>query len=328
MTDPLKVWEDLRSGSSGDGDLVRRVRTTPPTDVHLGLRMPGRNPMLVLRVDDVPDTHSLTFQSDGLRCAVETGPVTGNRDCAVVLELVDSAHSDVFGVLVADLAGRLAVGMSDDAAVSLLSNRIGRWERLLRRKRDGLTLEQQRGLVGELLVLQRLVTAGLPGQTVVEAWQGPSGGTHDWELSGISLEVKARASTKRSVRISSEFQLETPPDGRMVLVIETIDRVTEGGRSLPELVDETAAMVAAAEGDFRQRLSEYGWFERHRERYAGSAWIVRDEADHDAETEGFPRIVPADLAPGVSGVRYSLEVRALSSARLEAGALEGMINGN
>jgi hypothetical protein len=320
MFDAVSVWDELEA-AGGDGVLLRRARTERPSDVHLAVRMPQRHPMLVVRIDQCPEECDVLFESQGLRSGLDRGPVTGGRAGALTIELLEPQHRDVFGVLVADLVERVRDGLDDEAIVDVLRNRLGRWEQLLRRSRTGLSVEKQRGLYGELLTLNDWLDAGVQPDVAIEAWQGPTGGAHDWELPGLDLEVKARASTKPFVRISSEFQLASRDDNRVVLVVKAIDAVAEGGRSLAQLVDETETRLTEFRSAYVQRLNEYGWFVHHRERYEGTAWDVRDDAAFDASADGFPRLVPAGLPPGVTAVSYNLAVKALSEARMPADAV-------
>ena len=99
-------------------------------------------------------------------------------------------------------------GLNREAALSMTLQRTKRWHYLLQGgKTGGLTVEEQRGLVGELAFLRDLVTE-LGPRTAIEAWTGPSGSAKDFELINSCIEVKGhRAAANPSISISSENQL-------------------------------------------------------------------------------------------------------------------------
>ena len=87
--------------------------------------------------------------------------------------------------------------------------RTWRWHHLLRGGGSTLCyrLEEQKGLLGELLVLERpfcCLTSG--ASTAVAAWRGPLGSPKDFEIGRVAIEVKARrgGAIARHVAITSE----------------------------------------------------------------------------------------------------------------------------
>ena len=68
--------------------------------------------------------------------------------------------------------------------------------------RPPLSEERQRGLIGELLVLEAMVGAGIDG---VAAWEGPDRDRHDFRTTSIAIEVKFRDAIRSMV--STNFPL-------------------------------------------------------------------------------------------------------------------------
>jgi hypothetical protein len=83
----------------------------------------------------------------------------------------------------------------------------------LLRDRGLLTIPAQQGLLGELLLVERLLhvarTRGLPDANALDAWKGwAQGASRDFSRNGSVVEVKTTSSDQREHSISSIEQLE------------------------------------------------------------------------------------------------------------------------
>ena len=58
-----------------------------------------------------------------------------------------------------------------------------------------LSQEAEVGLFGEMVVLKALLEAGVPVEVVLNAWQGPLDGLHDFLIGSGAIEVKTTLST-------------------------------------------------------------------------------------------------------------------------------------
>lgn len=170
---------------------------------------------------------------------------------ALVLFLKDPDQRDLFVSLCHDIV-RAAEAASDDVdALQRAIRRTMRWHHLLRGGRnDLLSIEEQRGLVGELQFLRRLAELIGP-YAAIDAWKGPSGSSKDFELYGCLVEVKARrGAAKPFVQISSEDQLADVDGSRLYLVVSAVDAaIKPNGMTLTDHVLELEKLYAAAEPD-------------------------------------------------------------------------------
>lgn len=317
VTDPEAVWSELERTPARQGYVFRRVRSSPPSDVLLGLRLPERHPVLIVRVDESALARLNQVESAGLEVEIERGDVAGDRDAALLIELRDAQFRDLFATLVADLVDRLPPGEDDASIVGTISNRLRRWQDLLRRYQSGMSLELQRGLFGELVVTESLSHRAIPIAQLLSAWSGPLGAEQDFELPTASLEVKARAATRRTVRIASEYQLaDRDDDGEVVLIVVTL-ATGDDGRSLGQQVE--AVRELTTEPAVRERLEDclhaYGWLDAHAARYESRLWHVGD-MNCFAVADDFPRLVDGELPSGLSHVSYSIDVDGLDPYRV------------
>lgn len=238
----------------------------------------------------------------------------------LVLRLKRRGLESVFGRLCQDLADSASLVKAEDAVVALFVERLRLWERLFSGSDDGLLPKHRiRGLVGELLVLERLlvVRAASIGE-LVDSWVGPQGKDQDFHLADWSIEVKTINPGARSVGISSLRQLtaHVPLTLTVITLGASVSNSTEAV-CLNSLVDRLEFRIAAEPAwlsTFRERLLAAGYVDHRR---YGEDWFVAMRQDSFAVTADFPKLVPSDVVPAITGVRYELDIAALSGFRVE-----------
>lgn len=160
--------------------------------------------------------------------------VSGSGPSAV-LELSTGARTlfkefFLFAMDIADAVQRNDIDVSEAVETALRS-----WRELLQRAAR-LSLEAEVGLIGELLVLQRL--ADSMGDTAVGAWIGPLKQRHDFRLAKLEIEVKTTSMQSREHFINSWDQLL--PSSGTPLYLLSIQLESAGNAksfSLPSLIE-------------------------------------------------------------------------------------------
>ena len=309
---PRDPWERL------DPNEAKRVDFAGSFDffwVVLEAGMPG----LMLRLPSVPNPLPRLPKLKNL--IVSFRPVSSGS--AFVLALKERSQVEIFETLCRDVVEAGETGANRDEALSRALQRTRRWYHLLRGgKTIGLSVEEQRGLVGELAFLRELVAAFGP-ETAIEAWTGPTGSAKDFELIGSCVEVKARrVAAKPFVAISSEDQLADVEGSRMCLrVVNVASAVLPEGQSLHDHVRITAAMFeedGAAFEAWEETLYSTGYDPESD--YDDRRWLLGTVTDYEV-TEGFPRI-SAPLALGVENVRYAIALDACEPFKLEGDLID------
>lgn len=253
--------------------------------------------------------------------------VGGGR--ALVVLLKDPDQRELFASLCRDVVSAAEVAAVTRDAVTRAVRRLLRWHHLLRGgASDTLSLEEQRGLIGELHFLGRLVSL-IGSRAAIEAWRGPFGSSKDFELDGLLVEVKARrGAAKPYVQISSEDQLADVAGSSLFLCVTPVDAVIKPeGLTLQDHVRETEKYFVEADteslGLWDEAIQASGF--NPDDDYSDRRWKVGETVDHRVEGE-FPRIVPP-LRAGVGAVRYSISLEACSPYRVEEAALDKLISG-
>lgn len=253
--------------------------------------------------------------------------VAGGR--ALVLLLKDGEQRELFHNLSLDIVRAARLANDNANALDRAVRRATRWHHLLRGGRgDLLSVEEQRGLLGELQFLQRL--ADLVGPyAAIEAWKGPSGSSKDFELDKILVEVKARrGAAKPFVQISSEDQLSDVDGCHLYLAVSAIDAaIKPNGKSLTDYVLDLERTYAEAEPEayslWERAIAESGFdFE---DDYSDRRWTLGKTDEYRVDGE-FPRVT-GPLRPGVSRVKYSVALDSCAPFQIEPGVLDNHILG-
>ena len=161
--------------------------------------------------------------------------------------------------------------------------RTWRWHHLLRGGRGPLlSSEEQKGLLGELFVLERLLLPCISAPSAVRAWRGPLGSPKDFEVARVAIESKARrGGATPSISITSESQLDESGVDLLFLHVvaldEPLDDATHGVtvHDVAERIRTHLIFLApSACGEYESRLSAAGY--RAEDDYSDSSgWRAR-----------------------------------------------------
>ena len=237
---------------------------------------------------------------------------------ALRIKLLSHNYADIFYVLVDDLVDCLISNQGSVEGARALMLRLRRWEHLLEASSRGLTKSAQKGLFGELLVLGHLLSNSLlEPLRVLNSWTGPDGGTRDFGLGEIGIEVKT-TSVKGllSVQISSERQLEIIAVDKLFLWCISIE-ISDNGIDLNEKVQEIEKLLSVDPElleIFKIKLTRVGYLEVDTHRYT-SKFFVREEFIFRI-SQGFPRIVSEGIPNGVFEVSYRVDLEACDKWRV------------
>ncbi len=308
------VWMALESESPGHTEVRRRIHPESSADLWLVIYRPVGTRVLRISVGDgdveltqLPSGSGIEL---GLRPSSEGGTV-------LEVSLINTAYSDLFDALVADVVSAAAGASSPAKVAGLVAARIRRWQAFLRESFEGLSRERQRGLYGELFVLSEVSEVVGPDSAVM-AWVGPDGAPQDFALAAIAIEVKTSAGKNpQSVRISSERQLDDSLIGQLFLWHLSVDERSGQGTTLPAAVQGLRLQFAGTgvEPQFEDTLLSSGYHDVHAGHYV-TGYSLR-ASDLYLVSSSFPRLIESDCPPGLGDVHYSLELGALSAYRTE-----------
>ncbi len=309
MTKIEKIWQELESDQSvSSGLVIRRYSGTVLPDVFVALRQPHKYRGIAASFPKSFPVNLLSFSNlrdIDLQLASDEKHPDKN---ILLLSLLNVQHTDIFAVLCEDLMH--AISHIDDQAELLaeLLNRFEKWKSLFDKvMSEGLTREEQCGLYGELLFLKKCIERQLEPVAVITSWTGCEGQIRDFQLHSWSVEVKTTYGNNQDrVQINGERQLDTSNLDKLFLYHVSVEARQNDGESLNLMVASISELLKdnfIALKRFQSKLLSGGYFDRHKDLYAGIGYFLRRDIFY-VVTGDFPRIEQKDLRAGVGDVKY------------------------
>jgi len=315
----MKPWSEIGIPGLGSSYTAMLANSDHPFDFYWGRNIDGQ---YVFRFmgnfpaeigDEAPVMSGIT---------IKAGIEANRSHITLILETADDAK--IFYFLCTSLmeATKKIPIDNDTAAARVIITHLGRWQKLLRTQGSKLlSLNEQMGLFGELMVLKDIFLDNLDAREAVSCWTGPMGDEQDFGYGESLVEVKTVRSTRdREIQISSIAQLDAV-SGKLSLAFQTVgvfeDQPPES-ISLNGIIDLVADKLLDQEADitdqFNLRLAMLG-YEQHPE-YDKYYFALVTRKIFAVEGD-FPRIGSTDIRQGVSKASYSILVEACLPYELE-----------
>ena len=206
--------------------------------------------------------------------------------------LLDNDLKDIFSLFVQNILEDIAESVTENEAVTKSLNVISKWKKLFDKINfNGLSLEQQKGLIGELLFINYLLEQGKSSTTLLNAWTGPDFEDKDFVFGATGVEMKLTSSKYPKIKITNEGQLDAQNLNKLFLILYTAEDVKENGFTLNSLVEQTQAKLSANIDElkfFNERLMLLGYFEEDKEHY-NKMYSLKKTYSFSV-SEGFPKL--------------------------------------
>lgn len=309
-------WEEILRGAWTELALhpprarsfrTRRLSAELRLDAHVGLRATDDAPCLVIEGIAPVDSY---FEVSGMRLY----PSAGEESPLLVLSLEDPAGIDLFATVCADVLTAAASAPQVEVLTSFLA-RLHAWRYFLRERRSGLTRNEIVGLMGELVVLRRLVQ---DDARLLANWTAPDDGLHDFELAGHALEVKSTLGPAATLHISSLDQLDASGLRRLDLLHVRLVEAPEG-ECVGDVIQGIISCLSqdVARRDFDNALLRRGLMPDDVGARNSPRTSVRTLTAFTVE-KSFPRLVRASVPLAVAEADYTLELRGIEAYSVEA----------
>ena len=323
-------WEEIEPPSMADSVAARRVDANLPWHFYWARAADGRV-LLTLRhaTNSAPNTQLPRLRD--LEVTISPPDESGTQ--LLAFKLLDSNQRDIFQILCQDIISAATHAESEPAAVAAALSRTWRWHHLLRGGRGTLlSPDEQKGLLGELFVLERLLLPRMDASSAVTAWRGPLGAPKDFEVARVAIEAKTRrGGATPSVSITSESQMdESGVDALFLHVVELDEAPMDGnqGITLHDVAERIRGRIHSvapgATGILETRLSAAGY--RMEDDYSDQRWLEGGSRIYLVSGE-FPRIAPGEVRSGVSNVRYSVSLSDCEPFETSISALDEALAG-
>lgn len=324
-------WKDLSTPRMPNAVNAKRIDATIPWGFFWARSIDDK--CLFVITHHIESTSSVRLPHlQGIEVTQSDGMASNEQ--MLVFKLNESIHKDLFYNLCMDIVVSTSAAKTEKEAVLLALTRTWRWHHLLRGgSNNRLSQEEQKGLIGELLVIEQHLLPNLSAMDVVAGWRGPLGAPKDFEIGSVCIEVKSRRSAAvPCVAVSSESQLDDTDIDTLFLYVTDLDRApcnSTDGKSLTTLasrvreligsMDQSAVevlegLLAAAGFRWHDDYSDTLWLEGHSRLYR--VWGC------------FPRITSKQIASGIRNVRYTISLVECEPFREHMSVLSSAIGGH
>lgn len=229
----------------------------------------------------------------------------------LVIELLHATSKDVFSALCQNLIQSVIQINSEQKIIRTVINQLNKWKTLFDKSTsDGLSTEQQQGLFGELVFLQKcLLQQDANPLNVLRSWVGVDAALRDFQCSNWAVEVKTTATNNpQRVTINGERQLDETLLENLFLFHCSVEVSNGNGETLNQKIANIRSFLDSnfpALNIFNSKLFEVGYFDAHSNKYENRFYKIRSE-NYYRITDNFPRIKENELRGGVSGVKYDI----------------------
>lgn len=307
---PDNPWENIEPPSIASTVSARRVDASLPWDFFWA-RGADRNVLLTLRHNEQSSPTAPLPKLRDIEIVLSSPDEDGTR--LLGFRLLDPAQQDIFYTLCLDIISVSGRVESEIEAVSVALRRTWRWHYLLRGGGTRLSREEQKGVLGELFVLERFLLPSMSALDAVNAWRGPLGSPQDFEIGRVAIEAKARrGGATPFVAISSESQLDEGGVDALFMYVVELNEATEDSvdavtvtEVVDRLCDHIQSIDLAAANAFRTLTTAAGF--GHDDDYSMYRWLEGKSRLYCVTGE-FPRITWREIRPGVSSVRYAVSL--------------------
>jgi hypothetical protein len=296
---------------------------TPSVDLVRGRRVAGMHPLDAFWIKGADGSPGLLLRGiDPLRVPEHLPRPRGlamevnleAQQAQVRIFLREHEDREVFLTLCLDVLSYSGDCATASDATANVFRRVSHWHSLMTRGRSStMTANEVRGLIGELLVLERLSVA-IGFAAALKAWVAPDEHPQDFAFPDGLIEVKARlAGSRQVVHISSLAQLE--PAG-LPLTLVVVELMGSEGGDAATLNQICARLVRGARlfGPHMVDEIETALFKRgyvQLEAYDAGAYRLIGMTAFECR-DGFPRLVRSEVDQRIPDANYTLELSLLS----------------
>lgn len=324
-------WSGLEPPASADIVNAKRVDGKHPWNFYWA-RSVDRKCLLILQCAAVSAPKGKLPKLKGIEVALSEPDAV--ESVMISLKLTDNQHRDIFHRLCLDIVLASSEARTEAEAGATFLARTWRWHHLLRGGTDSrLSAEEQKGLIGELLLLERYLIPLFGPADATGSWVGPTGSPKDFECGRIAIEAKARRGAARPyVTVSSEHQLDASGCDSLFVYVVELDAAPEevgGAFTITDVARRIGQAIAADTPAVVERFesqlvaSGFSWDDD----YSAFRWISGPHRFLSV-SEGFPCVTPAMFPAGVERVRYEISLVECEPFRIGDEAVLDALRGN
>jgi hypothetical protein len=315
MINIKSIWENQKP--TGDIIIKTRIDEVPHLNCFAATNHITGQHLYIMSVSKnvvIPELKNYRFKG----VEIYTLPNETESTFELYIYLLDNDLKDIFSLFIQNILEDTIKSDSENEALTITLNVISKWKKLFDKINfNGLTIEQQKGLIGELLFFNYLLKNNKIAASILNAWTGADFEDKDFVFGSVGVEIKLTASKLPKITITSERQLDAENLGKLFLILYTTEEVKENGFSLNSLVEQTRQNISTNEECifFNERLLLLGYREDDIEQY-NKMYSLKKTFGFTVSAD-FPKIVKSQLPLGIYNTSYSIELSAVEKFILE-----------
>lgn len=306
MINIKSIWESQKP--TGDIIIKTKIDDIPHLNCYAATNHITGQHLYIMAVSEnviIPELKNYRFKG------VEIFTVEVGNNIELNIYLLDNDLKEIFSLFVQNILEDIEKCVTENEALTTTLNIVSKWKKLFDKINfNGLTLEQQKGLIGELLFFNYLLKNNKTPGNILKAWTGADFQAKDFTFGLVGIEIKFTSAKQPKIRISSEIQLDEENLSELFLVLYSTEEVKENGFSLNSLVEQTRQRILTEEerSFFNGKLQLIGYFDDDRD-YYGEMYSLKKTFVF-LITQDFPKIVKSQLVLGIYDASYSIEISA------------------
>lgn len=314
MVNIKSIWETQKP--TGDIIIKTKIEDIPHLNSYAATNHITGQHLYILSVSknvEIPELKNYRFKG------VEIFIVETDISRELNIYLLDNDLKDIFSLFIQNVLEDIAQSVTQNEAVTKTLNVISKWKKLFDKINfNGLSIEQQKGLIGELLFINHLLDNRKSPTTILNAWTGPDFEDKDFVFGATGVEIKLTSSKYPKIKITNEGQLDAQNLNELFLILYTVEDVKENGFTLNSLIGQTQQKLSSNIYElkfFNERLMLFGYFEDDKEHY--NKMFSLKKAYSYSVSEEFPKIIKSQLPVGIYNTSYFIELSAVENFAVE-----------
>ncbi|GAA4234948.1 hypothetical protein GCM10022291_15610 [Postechiella marina] len=315
MLDLKSIWE-LQKPSNDELVIKTRIDILPQFNCFAATNHITGNHFYIMELSNhttIPEFKNLNFK--GVR--IDVFDLEDNKELNIYL--IDNELKDIFSLFAENIIEEISNIPTENEAITITSNVIQKWKKLFDKlNTQGLTMEQQKGLLGELLFLNELIDSNINPDYLLNCWTGPDYEDKDFTLGATCFEIKFTISKLPRIKITSERQLDTSNVENLFLNNYVSETLKENGISLNSAVDiirDKISNNSATLKYFNEKLESAEYYDEDRDNY-NAQYGVKSRSLYQVN-DSFPKLTTDSLPQGIYNTSYYIENSAIEDYRVD-----------
>lgn len=301
----VNIWSKIIPSGEGEFEYKLISKESIP-QLNIGFDK-KENRCLILELPLNFDKPFIQFEKENLSLKYFT------KERCLCIILNDNYFLDLFDDLILSIFSKISIISSPEEYSELFTRHFFKWSAFFENKKtNGLSRDQVKGLIGELFFFKNLlINSNQNIDDILFSWRGPYDEGHDFVLELTDYEVKTIERSKNSVRISSEFQLESEKGKELELVVIFVNLDNENGLSLKSLINDIKTTVFDKLGDnsiFINALAQKGLTIGDLDQYEIYRYTPVEEISYDSTSEKFPKLIRSSIPEEINNLNYNIRL--------------------